>query len=165
MSRSSKIRISVWLRPPRKLGCVAGSNVYNPYVSCKPSLICIHKHCLFNQPLAMRKKIKLLQSFNECSAFTIWSTRWNACMHVIGHIFTIDVQCVCELMSSANRHISFSTHSQPQCHTLFKQVLLVLWKTGPINTMYGVPPRGHLQGQTRDNSNTRFFTLKRNTYI
>ncbi len=29
-----------------------------------------------------------------------------------------------------------------------------------MNTMYGVPPRGHLQGQTRDNSNTRFFTLK-----
>ncbi len=28
--------------------------------------------------------------------------------------------------------------------------------------MYGVPPRGHFQGQTRDNSNTRFFTLKRN---
>ncbi len=26
--------------------------------------------------------------------------------------------------------------------------------------MYGIPPRGHLQGQTRDNSNTRFFTLK-----
>ncbi len=25
-------------------------------------------------------------------------------------------------------------------------------------------PQGHLQGQTRDNSNTRFFTLKRNTY-
>ncbi len=23
--------------------------------------------------------------------------------------------------------------------------------------MYGVPPRGHLQCQTRDNSNTRFF--------
>ncbi len=23
--------------------------------------------------------------------------------------------------------------------------------------MYGLPPRGHLQGQTRDNSNTRFF--------
>ncbi len=30
--------------------------------------------------------------------------------------------------------------------------------------MYGVPPRGHLHGQNRDNSNTRFFTLKRNTY-
>ncbi len=30
--------------------------------------------------------------------------------------------------------------------------------------MYGVPPQGHLQGQTRDNSNTRFSTLKRNTY-
>ncbi len=30
--------------------------------------------------------------------------------------------------------------------------------------MYGVPPKGHLQGQTRDNSNTHFFTLKRNTY-
>ncbi len=28
--------------------------------------------------------------------------------------------------------------------------------------MYGVQPRCHLQGQTRDNSNTRFFTLKRN---
>ncbi len=26
--------------------------------------------------------------------------------------------------------------------------------------MYGVPPRGHLQGQTRDNSNTRFFIQK-----
>ncbi len=26
--------------------------------------------------------------------------------------------------------------------------------------MCGVPPRGYLQGQTRDNSNTRFFTLK-----
>ncbi len=25
--------------------------------------------------------------------------------------------------------------------------------------MYGVPPQGHHQGQTRDNSNTRFFTL------
>ncbi len=30
--------------------------------------------------------------------------------------------------------------------------------------MYGVPPRGHLQGQTRDNSSTRFITLKRNKY-
>ncbi len=27
--------------------------------------------------------------------------------------------------------------------------------------MYGVPPRGHLQGQTRDNSNTRFFHTKK----
>ncbi len=27
--------------------------------------------------------------------------------------------------------------------------------------MYGVPPRGHLQGETRDNSNMRFFTLKK----
>ncbi len=26
--------------------------------------------------------------------------------------------------------------------------------------MLGVPPRGHLQGQTRDNSNTRFFHTK-----
>ncbi len=26
--------------------------------------------------------------------------------------------------------------------------------------MYGVPPRGPLQGQTRDNSNTRYCTLK-----
>ncbi len=30
--------------------------------------------------------------------------------------------------------------------------------------MYGVPLRGHLQGQARDNSNTRFFTQK-GTYI
>ncbi len=44
------------------------------------------------------------------------------------------------------------------------QVLVVLWKTGLINTMYGVPPQGHHQGQTRDNSNTYFFTLKGNTY-
>ncbi len=27
--------------------------------------------------------------------------------------------------------------------------------------MYGVPPQGHLQGQTRDNSNTRFFHTKK----
>ncbi len=27
--------------------------------------------------------------------------------------------------------------------------------------MYGVPPRGHLQGQTSDNSNTRFFRTKK----
>ncbi len=27
--------------------------------------------------------------------------------------------------------------------------------------MYGVPPRGQLQGQTRDNSNTRFFHTKK----
>ncbi len=27
--------------------------------------------------------------------------------------------------------------------------------------MYGVPPRGHLQGQTRDNSNTVFFHTKK----
>ncbi len=27
--------------------------------------------------------------------------------------------------------------------------------------MYGVPTRGHLQGQTRDNSNTRFFHTKK----
>ncbi len=26
------------------------------------------------------------------------------------------------------------------------------------DTMYGVPPRGHLQGQTRDNLNPRFFS-------
>ncbi len=32
--------------------------------------------------------------------------------------------------------------------------------------MYGVPPRGHLQGQTRDNSNTRFFhTEKEHIYM
>ncbi len=32
--------------------------------------------------------------------------------------------------------------------------------------MYGVPPRDHLQGQTRDNSNTRFFhTKKEHIYI
>ncbi len=32
--------------------------------------------------------------------------------------------------------------------------------------MYGVPPRGHLQGQTRDNSNTRIFhTLKEHIYM
>ncbi len=30
--------------------------------------------------------------------------------------------------------------------------------------MYGETPRGHRQGQTRDNFNTFFFTLKRNTY-
>ncbi len=28
-------------------------------------------------------------------------------------------------------------------------------------SMYGVPPQGHLQGQPRDNSNTGFFTLKK----
>ncbi len=27
--------------------------------------------------------------------------------------------------------------------------------------MYGVPPRGQIQGQTRDNSNTRFFHTKK----
>ncbi len=27
--------------------------------------------------------------------------------------------------------------------------------------MYGVPPRGHFQGQTRDNSNTRLFHTKK----
>ncbi len=27
--------------------------------------------------------------------------------------------------------------------------------------MYGGPPRGHLQGQTRDNSNARFFHTKK----
>ncbi len=27
--------------------------------------------------------------------------------------------------------------------------------------MYGIPPRGHLQGQTRDHSNTRFFQNKK----
>ncbi len=27
--------------------------------------------------------------------------------------------------------------------------------------MYGVPPRGHLQGQTRDNSHPRFFHTKK----
>ncbi len=31
------------------------------------------------------------------------------------------------------------------------------------NYVWGTP-RGHLQGQTRDNSNMRFFTLKRNIY-
>ncbi len=45
----------------------------------------------------------------------------------------------------------------------FETKIYAYWKTGPINTMYGVPPQAHLQGQTRDNSNTRFFTLKRNT--
>ncbi len=38
---------------------------------------------------------------------------------------------------------------------------IVLWKTGPINTVYGVSPRSHLQGQTRDNSNTRFYHTKK----
>ncbi len=27
--------------------------------------------------------------------------------------------------------------------------------------MYGVPTQGHLQGQTREDSNTRFFTQKK----
>ncbi len=27
--------------------------------------------------------------------------------------------------------------------------------------MYGAPPQGHLQGQTRDNSNTHFFHTKK----
>ncbi len=27
--------------------------------------------------------------------------------------------------------------------------------------MYGVPPQGHLQGQTRNNSNMRFFQTKK----
>ncbi len=27
--------------------------------------------------------------------------------------------------------------------------------------MYGVPPRGNLQGQTHDNSNTRYFHTKK----
>ncbi len=72
-----------------------------------------------------------------------------------------EVQCVCQLISSANRHISISTHSWPPCPTLFKQILIVLWKAGPINTVYGVPPRGHLQGQTRNYSNTRFFHIKK----
>ncbi len=43
-------------------------------------------------------------------------------------------------------------------------ILIVLWKTGSINTMYGVPPWRHFQGRTRGNSNTRFFTLKGITY-
>ncbi len=30
--------------------------------------------------------------------------------------------------------------------------------------MYGVPQRGHLQGQTRDNSNTRFFSHQKGTH-
>ncbi len=36
-----------------------------------------------------------------------------------------------------------------------------LIKTLPIYTMYRVPPQGHLQGQTRDNSNTRFFHIEK----
>ncbi len=31
--------------------------------------------------------------------------------------------------------------------------------------MYGVPPRGHLQGQTRDNSNGFFHTKKEHIYM
>ncbi len=31
--------------------------------------------------------------------------------------------------------------------------------------MYGVPRRGHLQGQTRDNSSKRFFHTKKGTHI
>ncbi len=31
--------------------------------------------------------------------------------------------------------------------------------------MYGVPPRGHIQGQTRDNSNTRFSAKKEHIYM
>ncbi len=32
--------------------------------------------------------------------------------------------------------------------------------------MYGVPPQGHLQGQTSDNSKTRFFhTKKEHVYM
>ncbi len=32
-----------------------------------------------------------------------------------------------------------------QSATLFKQVWIVLWKTGPINTMYGLPPQGPMR--------------------
>ncbi len=44
--------------------------------------------------------------------------------------------------------------------TLSKHVSIVLLKIGPLNTTYGVPSQGHLQGQTRDNSNTRSFHTK-----
>ncbi len=63
-------------------------------------------------------------------------------------------------MSSAN--LSFF---QLMVATPFKQVSIVLWKIGPINSTYGVPPQGHfqshVQGQTCNNQCTHFFTLKR----
>ncbi len=58
----------------------------------------------------------------------------------------------------------FVFHSFKADMSYFLQTNFVsVMKDWAINTMYGVPPQGHLQGQTRDNSNTRFFTLKRNT--
>ncbi len=75
--------------------------------------------------------------------------------------FTGDDTCVWRLkpvlrhqytVPSTNRHISCFIYSY-----LFKQVSIVLWKIGLINTTYVVPPQGHLLVQTRDNSNTRFF--------
>ncbi len=47
----------------------------------------------------------------------------------------------------------------------------MLWKIGPINTMYGVPPRGHLQGQTQGHMSYHtlfegiYFALSRSTHI
>ncbi len=37
----------------------------------------------------------------------------------------------------------------------------MLRRIGPINPTHGVPPQGHLQGQTRDNKSTRFFHTKK----
>ncbi len=63
------------------------------------------------------------------------------------------VECVkqkcgnaCPLQTDA--FLSFQSH---HAHFFFKHVLIVLRGICSINTMYGVHPHGHCQGQTRGN--------------
>ncbi len=54
----------------------------------------------------------------------------------------------------------------PRIHSynIFKQVWKVKWKTGPINTMYGVPHEVTFKVKLAIIQTRVFFTLKRNTY-
>ncbi len=55
-------------------------------------------------------------------------------------------------------------YSWPPYTTLFKQDL---WRIGPVNTTYWVPPQVHLKGQTCDNKSTCFLFhySKKHIYI
>ncbi len=71
------------------------------------------------------------------------------------------LQCLCSLCPLQTDTFLFPCIHSHQVH-LSSNKLNSVMKDRALNTRHVVPPRGHLQGQTRDNSNTPFFTQKRN---
>ncbi len=102
-----------------------------------------------------------LYAFPDSVCPSSYDVSWDIITYKLG--FTMAVQCVCKLMSSANRQISFFNYSQPPCPILFKPISIVLRQISPINTLHGVLPQGHLQGQ-KAIIKTHNFSLLKETY-